>query len=149
MANEMSPDSSTPNPPLTEDIPRTVDEMKQKIGELFHCMVGPPIAYFEIPLPYEPGGQRAARFRYSTLRFRVAGGKEKEEALVGAMLEAFVDARVQLRPMVCDTGYKPLLFWRSQPRIDFRLGRIWCRVVIPGADLSRWAVREESVARGL
>lgn len=159
MTDETSPQSPTPNPLLMEEIPQTVGEMVARIEKLFHCVEGPPMAYFEIPLQTRAylihretweDGDDFERLVYVALAWR--GTRSTSEAgFVGAMFEAFLDARVQLDvrfPM--EQGLKPLLFWRRKPGIteykDVPSGVKWptlrCRVVIPGATLARYATPE-------
>lgn len=144
-----------------EEIPQTLDEMKQKIAELFHCMVGPPAAYFEIPLPSRAprydGSAEVELFEYSTLSFRVHESQTARSALVSSMLEVFFDAYIQLRVRERDVRCKPLLFWRRDPAfwVDSvpdsprSVVVLRCRVVIPGADLRQWALAEGTGASPL
>lgn len=161
MADETSPDSSTPNPLLMEEVPQTLDEMKQKIAELFHCMVGPPAAYFEIPLcsrcATDGETPNVERLLYSTLSFKVGESQHARQALVGSMLEVFSDAYRQLRVSDRDVAHKPVLFWRREPAfwVDSvpdsprSVVALRCRVVIPGADLRQWALAEGTGASPL
>lgn len=149
----MAPDSSTPNPLLMEEIPATVDQLTEKVGKLFHCMKGPPMAYFHIPLtdrrnegPHIPTGERedlVERLVYESLRFATRDTEGAEARLVMAMLEPFIDARRQLFDRCKDDT--ALLFWRVPLEIaegpnKYKLLR--CRVVIPGASLARYEVKE-------
>ena len=123
------------------------------IGKLFHCMTGPPRAYFKIPLQMRHGDSgpeypEAERLVYVTLGYLThqARNASVEARLVMDMLEPFIDARKQLE--ACGVGRWALLFWRRAPKIEEFLTdwipttRLTCRVVIPGASLERYVVPE-------
>lgn len=163
MPNETDPDSPTPNPLLMEEIPQTLDELKKKVAELFHCMPGPEAAYFEIPLNSRAHGSCGAsyeRYVYSTLAWRTSGvnSESTEARLVMAMLEPFIDARRQLvGDQDTNRVIKPLLFWRKPIEIQTYRNheealdrtRIHCRVVIPGVNLLSWEHLEGELIRSL
>jgi hypothetical protein len=155
MANEeTSPDSSTSNPLLMQEVPQTLAQLSAKVEELFHCVNGPPVAYFEIPLDpreHEQCGQQFERYVYVSLAWRTDLARDGAEArLVMAMLEPFLDARRQL----CgdkgnDEVLKPLLFWRRPLELtrleeDGQL-KLRCRVIIPGTTLAAYEHKEGEV----
>ncbi|HSV90895.1 MAG TPA: hypothetical protein VLH80_07330 [Nitrospiraceae bacterium] len=133
--------------------PQTLDQLNAKIVELFHCMDGPPVAYFEIPIENGVVEGAVERFTYVTLGWITSGERTppNEAQLVKAMLEPFIAAR---RKLVGDAGndevFKPLLFWRRRIAIyedgDKQL-KIQCRVVIPGVDLTDWGKDEGALYR--
>lgn len=143
-------DSPTANPLLTEEIPQTLDELRAKVQKLFHCMIGPPMAYFQIalepsdPPPHEQQEDpRFVRIVYVTLG-AMAKGKRKPETearLVRALLETFLDARRQLLEREDCTA---LLYWREPISIGGNNSRtfIRCRVAIPGVTLKRYEITE-------
>jgi len=112
------------------------------LGELFHCMVGPPMAYIEIPLDWDEGSvARAVRFTYVTLGYTTECTDltyDKAEATLAQGLWAdFKQAYL----LAARHGGQPLLFWRVEPilgqdRYEKRL-KVRCRVAIPGVDLTR------------
>lgn len=154
----MPPESSTDNPLLMREIPQTLDQLLEHVGKLFHCMTGPPLAYFEMPVTpqCEPGDSciqydkdPVERLVYVTLAYRTHPAHPGAEArLVMAMLEPFVEARRQID----ERGGSPLVFWRRPPELrDYHaldshgaqteraMKGLICRLVIPGADLSAYA----------
>lgn len=155
-------DSSTSNPLLMKETPQTLAQLNAKIQELFHCMTGPPMAYFEIQL--DPGahtdcGQSFERYVYTSLIWRTDTAREGAEArLVMAMLEPFIDARRQLVGDEDNSQVsKPLLFWRMPLTLysdDHGQGApnqmaLKCRVVIPGANLAPYEHQEGALIRSL
>lgn len=144
----MTLDSPADNPLLMQEIPQTLDQLKAKVGELFHCMNGPPMAYFHIPLSneegrYPPGSDMVERLVYQSLRFATRDTEGAEARLVHAMLEPFLDARRQL--LERDKYDRALLFWRAPLELAEgpRKGRVLrCRVVIPGAHIDHYEVKE-------
>jgi hypothetical protein len=157
---ETSPDSSTSNPLLMQEIPQTLAQLNAKVKELFHCVNGPPVAYFEIPLDPRVHKDccRFERYFYVSLVWRTDVAREGAEArLVMAMLEPFVDARRQL---VGDQDnsevLKPLLFWRrplelteSTDEQDRPQLKLRCRVIIPGANLNAYDHKEGEIIKHL
>lgn len=109
--------------------PQTVAELEVWIKEHFHCMDGPPMAYFDIPTPGILDGP--IRLRYVTLCF-TAKGRDHQRALVLEMYSALLSAAL--------SDEQQLLFWRRHFRYEEGkllgtrewLSRISCRLVIPG-----------------
>lgn len=160
-SDQTGPDPSAGNPLLMDEIPQTVAQLNAKVQELFHCMVGPPTAYFEIRVPsYDCcGGIAVERFVYTSLVWRTETAREGAEArLVMAMLEPFIDARRQLVGDGDDSrAFKPLLFWRRPLELfaeDHGQGspgqmKLRCRLVIPGANLAAYEQPEGTLIRSL
>lgn len=118
--------------------PETLDDLVMLIEDhkdcnMFHGVVGPPFAYFEIPS--EDG---VLRVTYTVIGFVVQGKPNSaEKQLCKCMWDVFVRIRKQM-----DTIYpnvKPVLFWRKVPEI-IRKGvatAIYFRCAVPGVDLNR------------
>lgn len=131
-----------------QEIPATLDELLAQVGKMFHCMQGPPMAYFHIPLThtpgrFEPGTDMVERLVYASLRYATNAAEGAETRLVHAMLEPFIDARRQL--LERDKDDTALLFWRSPPKFSEgpkHSKALTCRVVIPGASLAFYDVKE-------
>lgn len=156
------PPEVTPNPLLMEEIPQTLGELNGRIAKLFHCMNGPPMAYFGIPLRYNvlEAVNEVEHLVYVTLAWRAPGRRspDTDARLIMTMLEPFLLARQQID----ERGGTPLLFWRRTIELDEysqtdfegnetggRMTRITCRLVIPGADLSGFAHREGELIKTL
>jgi len=117
------------------------------LGALFHCMVGPPMAYIEIPLDWDEGSvARAVHFTYVTLGYTVGFTDleydKAEAALAQALWQDFKTAYL----VMAGRGYStPLLFWRLEPTVSEKYERgpdgkrlkVRCRVLIPGFDLTK------------
>jgi hypothetical protein len=144
------------NPLLVEEIPQTLEQLLQQVNKLFHCMTGPPRAYFELALQERPrddsdiNERRSAAFErlvyesFGWIAREPRANPGVEARLVMALYEVFVDARRQLdERQAC-----ALLFWRRPVELveydegDSVRTRIYCRMVIPGAGLDRYARKE-------
>jgi hypothetical protein len=123
--------------------PTNTTMLIEKCNQLFHCMSGPPKAFFAIPLcplvvdhePYTgPSEDQVLLIAYTTVGYQAKQPRVMcEERLVECLAHVFISARL----LGCD-----LLFWRSAPRLDeldeegVMTTRVWCRVAIPGFDLT-------------
>lgn len=143
-----------PNPLLMQEIPRTLEEFMVCVDKLFHCMNGPPSAYFDIPLvdnrgrepdktvTYDYDNAHVERLVYATLAWRSLTPRSEsiEANLVGRMLEPFIAARKEID----EYGGTPLLLWRRPPEIleDEKppACKIRCRVAVPGFNFTRYQV---------
>jgi hypothetical protein len=148
MANE----TGAPNPLLMEEIPQTLEQLMECIGTLFHCMTGPPRAYFEIPVQMRhrddgPEYPEPERLVYVTLGYLTNQPRyaSVEARLVMRMLEPFINARKQLEAK--GLAESALLFWRRAPKIEESLTsdriqttRLTCRVMIPGAGMEMYLI---------
>jgi hypothetical protein len=143
------------------DGPKYVLEVVKHAADLFHCVDGPPRAYFEVPtgvvmlqgftLPVgDPPQPIVARYRYVTVRPYV---RIPRRVLEDHGSVAYADAAAFLVRHVCgifDNARKafqaddcPLLFWRRRPEIAVEnsaetsalVMAMSMRVVIPGVDL--------------
>lgn len=132
--------------------PQSLYELKVAVGVLFHCMVGPPQAYFEIPIDngHEYRGELLKtltdrpfeRFVYVSVGWEEPAeprGQAVHQRLIDRMWEMFCAARTAV-----DDFNRPTLFWRRELEFDdvgdfsdptVRTLRICARVVIPGFDL--------------
>lgn len=137
--------------------PQSLQELKEAVKILFHCMSGPPCAYFEIPLMshdrYESGEFPVERFIYTRVGWEDVPepkGQAIHQRLIDKMWHMFQTTRL----LVEDKTLPPLLFWRRE--LEFEQGkhfpketaggdgipylRLSCRLVIPGVDLRPYEV---------
>jgi hypothetical protein len=123
-----------------EFVPGTVNELTRWINERYHCMPGPPRAYFEFPIDFNT--DERGRALYANVYFHRVGRRDDvERELVLGLWHMFHDAYVNLQGRGFD---QPLLYWRRIPTIeenrDIETLRstttLSCRVWVPGIDLS-------------
>lgn len=133
-AMDTSPEVTEPAP-VAQTNPRTIEELLSWVEGHFHAVMGPPTAYFELPMG--PGPISHARFVYATLKCRELGRKDDlGPRLVDWLYRQLVTAH---EVVVNNCSTKPLLFWRRLPVIEQTEteGTAWtglyCRLVIPGA----------------
>lgn len=96
---------------LVPGLPDTLAQFETKVEGQFHCMEGPPHAYFEIPSPDNSGFYR---YIYEVLAVKAEGrleehGKELIQALWGHLEEA-------RKKFEADSA--PLLFWRRHAALE-------------------------------
>lgn len=118
--------------------------LQRWVDSRFHCMMGPPAAYFEVPIGeaslnvgLEEGKVERpfARFVYQTLRWgckpEFGSPFEVTAALCAKMSESFDAALAAFEP-----DAKPLLFWRRTPELsahqEDQVFMLRCRLVVPG-----------------
>ncbi len=101
---------------------------------MFNGIVGPPRAYFEIPL--EDG--TALRIAYTVVGFIIKGKPNTaEKRLCKHMWDVFVRIRKEMNLLY--PGVQPVVFWRCVPEL-IRKGvatAIYFRFAVPGVDLKR------------
>ena len=106
--------------------PSTLDELKATLAEHFHCMTGPPRAYFELadgePTDHNP----VFRVLYVTLAWAIDDEHYDQESLEAAkgrlvdkMWQDFLTAWTVTANGEME-GHKPILFWRREPDIEVR-----------------------------
>lgn len=127
---------------VTEAIPTTVAELNAWLAERFHCVDGPPRAYFELPLSTVSGGP-AARFAYHTYAIAMHG-KHPESVLVRKfhelLVQALNDSAWYQESIEFDSMGSPLLFWRRPIKFEVLetidggacMSKISARFTIPG-----------------
>lgn len=141
---------------LTGPIPQSLWELKEAVGVLFHCMTGPPMAYFEIPLA-DVGGRftqyvgeephdEVERLVYVTVGWKTKAeerGQEAHQRLINRMWQVLSVARLGL----ANRG-TPMIFWRRPLEFDEdlvdgqRVIKLTCRLIIPGYDLTPFCKHE-------
>lgn len=84
-----------------------ITELITEIESRFHCMTGPPVAYFELPTDLY-----IARFTYSTIRFVTMGTDYKS---IDKLCLAF------LKELPAKTEDRRCLFWRKFPSFEARI----------------------------
>jgi hypothetical protein len=121
-----------PAPETLEDLVLLIEDSKD--CNMFHGMVGPPRAYFELPM--EDGNM--LRVRYTVVGFIIKGKPNSaEKRLCKHMWEVFVRVRKHMNLMF--PNMQPVVFWRNVPELE-RHGvatRIYFRFAVPGCDLTR------------
>lgn len=123
MSDVASIRASHPGSPVLQGPPRTIAALIQSVESKFHCVQGPPLAYFEL---HTSSAQDAPIMRclYSTIKFSARGYRpDTEPMLVQAMEDEFkallakFATRHNFREALAD-GLKPMLFWRRIPEIE-------------------------------
>ena len=110
------------------------------LRELFHCMVGPPRAYFELP---GDAPNAITRVVYMTLGYQmaIAGPNAAESDYAALVQRLWEDFKVVYLDFCRRGELQPLLFWRTEPLFRERYGprglEVYCRVAIPGVDLTK------------
>lgn len=112
-----------PGSPAVSGPPRTVGALIQSIDSMFHCVQGPPRAFFGLHTSSGPDAP-IMRCVYSTLKFAARGYRADVESMLvqavedefKAMLAQFA-SRHNYREALQD-GLKPMLFWRRIPEIE-------------------------------
>lgn len=120
------------------------DALQRWVDSRFHCMMGPPAAYFEIPIGEAPethgleegkSQHPFARFVYQTLYW---GCKPTYGSVfeVTTALCATMSGALERALAAFDPESKPLLFWRKTPHIEAhqeeQILTLRCRLVVPG-----------------
>lgn len=120
--------------------PQTLAELSDCVDRNFHCMGGPPRAYFELPLgSVNDGNTPIYRFVYQTVGFMTQVESDTDDPaprLIAAMVAALAAARAAWGEL----EERPMLFWRRHFELDINkdfdsnvtIGRLTCRLVIPG-----------------
>lgn len=109
--------------PAQSGPPRTVAALIQSIESMFHCVQGPPRAYFEMRIAPAQASP-VMRCLYSSLKYATRGPRQDvEPMLVQAMHDDFKAVLAQYasrHDAVEDIqdGIKPILFWRRIPEIE-------------------------------
>lgn len=117
-----------------------LDDLNKQIEKWFHCMEGPPLAYFEIPTTRELG---TYRFVYQMIGYQMATPfqtpddiRRAQDALVTYLHRDFEAAyrSFTLPDDPNELRTLPLLFWRRKLGFTVEEGfaRLSCRLVIPG-----------------
>lgn len=118
--------------------------LQRWVDSRFHCMMGPPHAYFEIPIGEAPtthgleegkASRPFARFVYQTLYWGCSPSYgspfEVTAALCARMSETLETALAAFDP-----ESKPMLFWRKTPQLvadqNLVIMTLRARLVIPG-----------------
>jgi hypothetical protein len=133
--------------------PDSLQELKEAVRAIFHCMAGPPRAYFDIPLAErmgepEPEYPRVEHLYYMSVCWREpaeARGQAAHQRLIDHMWAMFQTARMLVEGKGC-----ALLFWRRELEFEDTLDsvtkepyvKLSCRLVIPGVDLTPYSVGE-------
>lgn len=148
--------------------PATIEELTRAIGNrennMFHCMVGPPRAYFELLTGICANGwpdtqQLIARFVYVVLAWKTPVADDAEKVLTQRLWRQMIRARKAFDPQ--DT---PCLFWRRMPEYrvetttsddhgnvialqpEDRVAIASMRLVVPGYHFLPHEVKVEGVA---
>jgi hypothetical protein len=127
-------------PDNLDDLVMLIEDAKD--CNMFYGMVGPPRAYFEIPLP--DGG--SLRVVYSIVAFIMRGDhKTAPQRLCKRMWDVFVRIRKHMHQQYPDM--QPVVFWRKVPELEIggTATRIYFRFAVPGCDLQRLCVNEDGV----
>ena len=84
------------------------------LRELFHCMVGPPRAYFELP---GDAPNAITRVVYMTLGYQmaIAGPNAAESDYAALVQRLWEDFKVVYLDFCRRGELQPLLFWRTEP----------------------------------
>jgi hypothetical protein len=138
MADTDHPEMS---PPAVEAFaltdPTTVEDLRVLVSMLFHCMRGPPRAYFEFPSDVIRGPEHlVTRVSYSTWGYTGPNQAAGCAALWGQFKVAYLQMAGH------GYGYAPILFWRLSPEfVASESGgrvKVRCRLAIPGVDLTKF-----------
>lgn len=123
--------------PITDPVPRTLMGLQHWVANSFHCMMGPPSAYFELA-----GPDQRFRCRYETLGFSTLGHRADVESDLVAAMHALLSE--QLKKLEARDEWL-ILFWRRVLVIEEVMVRdkvgtsISCRVWISGVDLTPYS----------
>lgn len=98
--------------------PRTITDLHARVSDMFHCMVGPPRAYIEIPVAVPGYTTSYVRGVYHVFKYAARGRREDFEShLCGRLWAHLVEAHKELTRRMGNVD-KFLLFWRAVPRIE-------------------------------
>jgi len=100
---------------LTGPAPRTIADLHAEVSMIFHCMVGQPRAYMEIPLT---GLRLHVRGVYRTYRWIAKGSRPDFEATLCEFAWRQLVAFHQRLQAVTGGMEQFPLFWRSVPSIE-------------------------------
>ncbi len=111
--------------------------LQRWLDSRFHCMMGPPAAYFELPSnPDENGVHGFTRYTYQTLHWGIqADLADSAFGTVALLCDTFSQC-FEGALAAFDKDSKPMLFWRITPQLkadpDTKQVTLRCRVVVPG-----------------
>jgi hypothetical protein len=116
--SSVSPIVSTDSlgPPQSR-VPRSIPELLLMLSDQFHCMIGPPRSYFEIPIGVPLQDPFFIRGIYTSIRLGSWARREDcERHLIGHAWTQLRCARDEIITLHGEDAL-PLLFWRTLPHI--------------------------------
>lgn len=128
-----------------------VGELHIAIDKLYQTFLGPPLSYFELPIPHLEG--QYLRVTYQSINVAMVGEQDQTEDALCGWFYSHLLAKLSREEL---TDHGVFLIWRTKPSIsEFPNARgqictsIRARLAIPGYDLSDMAYIDGAEVRFL